>query len=153
MEEDLEEGITVVEDNKIRGGVEAEVGGVGDVPEPLGVRQTTGEGEGGESNDIRTIMEYMEVVEEGIYEGETAEADEDDTEAEGGGIGGDLLALEATGILTQDTEPGGTKIIDVHNGFKDLSRLSMRWTVYQHWTAGASFEFNCYSHRVKLLFC
>ena len=134
MEEESEEGSTVVEDNKIRGGVEAAVEDVREVPEPLVVRQTTGEGEGGESNDIRTIMEYMEVVEEGIYEGETAEADEDDTEAEGGGIGGDLLALEATGLLTQDTDPGGTTIIDVHNGFNDLSR--------QHWPAGASFEFN-----------
>ena len=114
--------------------------------EPLGVRQTTGEGDGGASYNIRTIMEYMEVVEEGIYEGETAEADEDDTEAEGGGIGGDLLALEATGILTQDTDPGGTTIIDVHNGFNDLSRLTMLWMEHHCCPAGARFAFNCYRH-------
>ena len=153
MEEELEEGSTVVEDNKIRGGVEAAVEGVREVPEPLGVRQVTGEGDGGASNYIIIVMEEMEVGEEGIYMGVAADTEDDDAVAEVGGIGGDLLALEATGILTQDTEPSGTTIIDVHNGFNDLSRLAMRWTVHQHWTAGASFEFKCYSHRVKLLFC
>ena len=62
-----------------------------------------------------------------------------------------MLALEATGILTQDSNPGGTTIVDARNGFNDLIRLEMRWMVRQHWPSGEIVEFNCYKHCAKLL--
>ena len=52
-------------------------------------------------------------------EGVAAEAEGDDAEAEGGG----LLALEATGLLTQDTDPGGKTLIDSRNYFNKMSLL------------------------------
>ena len=42
-----------------------------------------------------------------------------------GGGGGGVLELEATGILTQDVELGGTTLVDAHNSFNELSRIVM----------------------------
>ena len=64
---------------------------------------------------------------------------------------GTLLVLEATGILTQDAEPGGTTLVDACNGFNNLSRLTILWTLYHHWPAGARFAINCYRHWAQLL--
>ena len=57
----------------------------------------------------------------------------------GGGV-----ALEATGILTQDAEAGRTTLVDARNKFNKLSRLTMLWTVRHRWPAGSRFVFNCY---------
>ena len=51
------------------------------------------------------------------------------------GGGGVLLALEATGLLTQDADPGGKTLVDSHNGFNDLSRLEMFCMVRNRWPA------------------
>ena len=56
------------------------------------------------------------------------------------------MELEATGVLTQDAEPGGTTLVDARNGFNDLIRLAMLWTVRHRWPAGSMFAFNCYSN-------
>ena len=53
-----------------------------------------------------------------------------------------MLALEATGILTQDAEPGGTTLVDACNGFNELSCMEMLWTVRHRWLTGAKFAFN-----------
>ena len=45
----------------------------------------------------------------------------------------------------------GLFIGDVHNGFNNLSRLAMMWTVRHRWPGGARFDFNCYRHSVQLL--
>ena len=55
--------------------------------------------------------------------------DEYDAKAEGEGIGGSLLALEAKGLLTPDEEPSGTTLADAYNGFNELSRLKIICTV------------------------
>ena len=68
-------------------------------------------------------------------------------EGEGGG-GGVLLDLGAIGILIQEADPGGTAIIDGHNGFNDLIRLAIMCTVQNCQTEGAPFVFNCYKHYV-----
>ena len=60
------------------------------------------------------------------------------------------MALEATGILTQDSDPGSTTLIDACNGFNNLIRLTMLWMVHQHSPVGARFEFNCYMHWEQL---
>ena len=49
-------------------------------------------------------------------------------------------------FLTHDAEPSGKMIVDARNGFNDLSRLAMLWTMRCRWPAGARFAFNCYSH-------
>ena len=65
-----------------------------------------------------------------------------------GKIGGDRTrrALGDLEVLTQDAELSGTTLVDARNGFKNLSRLEMLWTVRHRWPAGAMFAFNCYMH-------
>ena len=41
-------------------------------------------------------------------------------------------------------------LVDSHNGFNELSRLAMLWTVRHRWPAGARFAFNCYRHWAQL---
>ena len=84
-------------------------------------------------------------------ENKSTEAEGDDTEAEGRGLGGYLLELEATGLLTQDADPGGTTLIDQRNGFNELSQLAMIWMLCYRWTSRARFVFNCYRHWLYLL--
>ena len=67
------------------------------------------------------------------------------------GGGGTQWALEALEFLTQDSEPSGTTLVDARNGFNELSRLAMLWTVRHRWPAGARFAFNCYKHWAQLL--
>ena len=57
-----------------------------------------------------------------------------------------MMLLEATGLLTQDVDPGRTILVDTFNGFNDLNRLEMHWMVRHFWLAGARFLFNCYRH-------
>ena len=52
------------------------------------------------------------------------------------------MALEATGFLTQDVDPGGTILVDTHNGFNKLIRLAMIWTVRHCCPSGARLELN-----------
>ena len=80
--------------------------------------------------------------EEGKGEGEG------EYEEEGDGTQRSLGSLE---FLIQDAEPIRTTLVDSRNGFNELSRLAMLWTVQHHWPEGARFVFNCYRHWVKLL--
>ena len=80
----------------------------------------------------------MEVKETGEGEGEK-------------GVEGTQRALGALELLTQDAEPSGTMLVDACNGFTELSRLEMLWTVWHRWPAGARFAFNCYRHWAQLL--
>ena len=61
------------------------------------------------------------------------------------------MALGATWLLTQEEEPIWLMIVDDCNGFIELSRLAMMWTVRRHWLTGASFTFNFYKYWVQLL--
>ena len=58
---------------------------------------------------------------------------------EGGGGGG---SLEATGLLTQEADPGGTTLYDAGNGFNKLIRLEIIWKVCHCWPVGARFALN-----------
>ena len=42
-------------------------------------------------------------------------------------------------------------LVDDRNGFNDLIRLAMLWTVRHRWTMGSRFALNCYMHWEKLL--
>ena len=77
---------------------------------------------------------------------------EEDVGSEGEeGVGGTGQALGALEFLTQDAEPSGTTLVDTRNGFNELSRLAMLWTVRHRWPAGARFAFNCYKHWAQFL--
>ena len=72
------------------------------------------------------------------------------SEGEEGG-GGALRVLEALDFLTQEAEPIGTTLVDARNGFNNLSRLAMLWTVRHRWPAGVRFAFDCYKYWAQLL--
>ena len=69
------------------------------------------------------------------------------------GEGGDgtQRSLGSLEFLTKDAESSGTTLVDARNGFNELSRLVMLWTVWQCWPAGSWFAFNCYKHWAQLL--
>ena len=48
-------------------------------------------------------------------------------------------------------EPNGVLLIDAKNGFNEISRKAMLWTVRHLWPSGAIFTFNCYRHASRLL--
>ena len=95
-----------------------------------------------------------EEAEEGLEA--SLETQEMDVEGDGGRDGeegdrGTQRALEALEFLTQDAEPSGTTLVDARNGFNELSRLAMLWTVWHCWPSGARFAFNSYKHWAQLL--
>ena len=53
--------------------------------------------------------------------------------------------------MTRDVKPGGTMLVDDRNGFNELSRLEMLWTVWHHWSVGPRFAFNSYMHWAQLI--
>ena len=67
------------------------------------------------------------------------------------GCEGNQRAMGSLEFIAQDTEPKGTTLVDARNGFNELSRLAVLWTVWHCWTAGLKFVFNCYRHSVQLL--
>ena len=69
---------------------------------------------------------------------EVEETGERDGEEEGDGNQRALGALDSS----LDAEPNGTMIVDSCNGFNELIRLAMLWTVRNCWPAGARFAFN-----------
>ena len=64
---------------------------------------------------------------------------------------GNQRALGALELLTQEAETSGTTLLDDHNGFNELRRLAMLWTVRHRWPTGVRFAFNCYRHWAQLL--
>ena len=90
-----------------------------------------------------------EEAEEGLTVALEVEVDRGNEGEEGGGR--TQRSLEALELLTQEDEPSGTTLVDARNGFNELSRLSMLWTVQHRWPAGARFAFNCYKQWAKLL--
>ena len=44
-----------------------------------------------------------------------------------------------------------TLLVDARNGFNELSRKTMLWTVRHLWSNGSRFAFNCYRHSAQLI--
>ena len=88
---------------------------------------------------------------EGMAEALGMEGMEDEKIKGEEGGGGTQRALESLEFLTQDTKPSGTRLVDSRNGFNELSRLEMLWTVQHCWLARARFALNCYKHWAQLL--
>ena len=61
-----------------------------------------------------------------------------------GNEGGDgtIRALGYLEFLTQEVEPSRTTLVGARNGFNELIRLAMLWTVWHRWPVGARFAFN-----------
>ena len=55
------------------------------------------------------------------------------------------------GIPYDPEDPHGTACVDARNGFGELSRKAMLWTVRHLWALGARFAFNCYRHASLLV--
>ena len=49
-----------------------------------------------------------------------------------------------------DTTPV-TLLVDMRNGFNELGRKTMLWTVRHIWATDARFAFNCYRHSAQLI--
>ena len=77
--------------------------------------------------------------------------EDEDVEAKGEGLRGDMLVLEATGLLTQEMDLGGTTLIDACNGFNELRRLAVLLMVHHLLPVGTRFWFDCYRHWSQLL--
>ena len=103
---------------------------------------------GGTDEEVAEGLEAalgMEVEGDGKDDG-ASEGEEED--------GGTLRALGDPEIfVTHDENPSGTMLVDARNGFNELSRLEMLWTVRHRLPAGARFTLNCYRHWVQLLLC
>ena len=48
-------------------------------------------------------------------------------------------------------DPFAVLLADATNGFNELNRKAMLWTVRHLWPAGARFAFNCYRHHATLV--
>jgi hypothetical protein len=60
------------------------------------------------------------------------------------------LAMEAD-PPEEAPQPEALLLVEARNGFNELSRLSMLWTVRHRWAAGARFAFNSYRHAATLV--
>ena len=57
---------------------------------------------------------------------------------------------EGPTVDTADS-PHVTLLVDARNGFNELGRKTMLWTVRHTWAAGFRFAFNCYRHVAQLI--
>ena len=73
-DEESEEGRNVDESNDCRGETMVVVVGVEEVPPPPEVGNATGDGKGRASNNLRTVMEVMEVCTDAMEEGDEEKA-------------------------------------------------------------------------------
>ena len=96
----------------------------------------------GEEEAVEGIETALGMEVNGVGEGEG--------EGEEGGVG-TQRALGALEFLTQDADPSGTTLVDARNGFNELRRLEILWTVRHRWSAGAKIVFNCYRNWYQLL--
>jgi hypothetical protein len=53
----------------------------------------------------------------------------------------------------EDKELEASLVVDAFNGFNELSRKAMIWTVKHCWANGARFALNCYRHSIVLILC
>ena len=68
----------------------------------------------------------------------------------------DLTMDEAFAALADDVglssaEASAVLLVNATNGFNELGRKAMLWTVRHRWANGARFSFNCYRHSAQLL--
>jgi hypothetical protein len=69
---------------------------------------------------------------------------------------GDMTMEEALASIAEDVgltpaEAHAVLLVDATNGFNELGRKAMLWTVRHRWASGARFSFNCYRHSAQLI--
>ena len=62
----------------------------------------------------------------------------------------DFMSDEETDLEDAENIPV-TLLVVARNGFNELGRKTMLWTVCHTWDAGARFAFNCYRHLAQLI--
>ena len=81
-------------------------------------------------NDLNKEMAGTEdEVAEVFAEALRMEVEEDEGSKGEDECGGTQRELESLEFLTQEADPSGTTLVDARNGFHELSRLAMLWTV------------------------
>ena len=60
-------------------------------------------------------------------------------------------STDEQGIPTSSEDPECVLLVDAGNGFNELGRKAMLWTVRHMWASGARFAFNCYRHAGQLI--
>jgi hypothetical protein len=80
-------------------------------------------------------------------------ANGDEPPAQDAGAGENPMLLEEAEPPPDlaDDDPAVALLIDATNGFNELGRKAMLWTVRHRWAAGARFAFNCYRHAGQLI--
>jgi hypothetical protein len=58
----------------------------------------------------------------------------------------EILASIAEDVGLSAAETSAVLLVDATNGFNELGRKAMLWTVRHRWANGARFSFNCYRH-------
>jgi len=64
-----------------------------------------------------------------------------------------VMAIDGD-MTTTTKEPGqpyATLLVDVRNGFNELSHKAAMWTIRHRWPSGSQFTFNCYRHAAQLV--
>ena len=78
------------------------------------------------------------------------ETDEGEVEEGGDGYSRALGVLD---FLTRYAELSRATLVDARNGFNELIRLAMLWTMRHRWPSKTRFVFNCYRHWAQLILC
>jgi hypothetical protein len=63
----------------------------------------------------------------------------------------EAFAALAEDVGLSSAEASAVLLVDATNGFNELGRKAMLWTVRHRWANGARFSFNCYRHSAQLL--
>jgi hypothetical protein len=63
----------------------------------------------------------------------------------------DAISSLSTAAGNHDAEATAVLLVDATNGFNELGRKAMLWTVRHRWANGARFSFNCYRHSAQLI--
>ena len=66
-------------------------------------------------------------------------------------VGEAYVDLVERPLAERNDGPEGLTLVDAKNGFNEMSRYSMLWTVRHIWPKGARFAFNCYRYSVQLI--
>jgi len=95
---------------------------------------------------------------EGIGQNEEAGPRTSSTDGNGDGVmdselgdGGSNVGDGETAADDEDDDPWGGLLVDACNGFNELQRKAMLWTVRHLWPAGARMAFNAYRHSAILV--
>ena len=75
--------------------------------------------------------------------------DDDDDDDDGGDVAADVGDAPAT--VEAATPAEALLLVDATNGFNNLSRYGMLWTVRHRCPKMSRFTFNCYRHEITLI--